>query len=190
MDVLLAFQMNGEDLSPAHGAPVRAIVPGWYGMASVKWLARIIVTGKPFQGYYQTVDYAYWERRSAGSVLVPISEMQVKAQIARPGIGDSVRAGEVCRVHGAAWTANAEIEKVEFSSDGGHTWDVARLTGKAVQNAWRFWEYDWKAPTKPGKATLMAKATDSLGRTQPSEHDRDRGGYIVNHVLPIEVIVR
>jgi hypothetical protein len=64
------------------------------------------------------------------------------------------------------------------------------LTGKPIRNAWRFWEYDWKVPAKKGKATLMAKATDSLGRTQPLERDDDRGGYIVNHVLPIEVDVR
>jgi DMSO/TMAO reductase YedYZ molybdopterin-dependent catalytic subunit len=188
-DVLLALKMNGEDLSAAHGAPVRAIVPGWYGMASVKWLTQIVVASKPFHGYYQTVDYAFWERGPAGPVLVPISEMQVKAQIARPGIGDSICAGEVYRVQGAAWTADAEISKVEFSADGGETWSPAHLKGESVRNAWRFWEFDWQAPTKRGKATLMAKATDSLGRTQPVERDDDRGGYIVNHVLPIEVDV-
>ncbi len=62
-DVLLAYKMNGDDLPPEHGFPVRAIVPGWYAMASVKWLQRIIVTDRPFTGYYQTLDYAYWEKR-------------------------------------------------------------------------------------------------------------------------------
>ena len=100
-DVLLAFKMNGEELTPAHGAPVRVIVPGWYGMASVKWLTRIIASAEPFNGYYQTVDYAYWERGPSAPSLVPITEMQVKAQIARPGFADAVRAGQTYRVTGA-----------------------------------------------------------------------------------------
>src|SRR2546423_5383023 len=83
-DVLLAYKMNGEPLSPTHGFPLRAIVAGWYGMASVKWLQRIIVTDRPFNGYYQTVDYAFWQRGDAGAALVPITEMEVKAAIARP----------------------------------------------------------------------------------------------------------
>ena len=112
-DVLLAFRMNGEPLSPAHGFPLRAIVPGWYGMASIKWLQRIIVTERPFHGYYQTVDYAFWQRDDAGAALVPITEMQVKAAIARPGINEVIAAGENYRVAGAAWTGSGEIVKVE-----------------------------------------------------------------------------
>lgn len=189
-DVLLAFKMNGEELTPAHGAPLRVIVPGWYGMASVKWLTRIIASDKPFNGYYQTIDYAYWERGTSAPTLIPITEMQVKAQIARPGFADAVRAGEMYQVTGAAWTTEAEITKVEISTDGGATWDDARLLREPVRNAWRLWEYDWQVPFKPGKATLMARATDSEGRTQPAKRDDDRGSYIVNHCLPIEVNVR
>ena len=96
-DVLLAYKMNGEDLPPEHGFPVRAIVPGWYAMASVKWLQRIIVTDRPFTGYYQTLDYAYWQRRGDGVELTPLSEMQVKAEIARPAEGETVPANtNVC----------------------------------------------------------------------------------------------
>jgi len=83
-DVLLAWAMNGEPLAPSHGFPLRAIVPGWYGMAAVKWLQRIVVTDQPFHGYYQTVDYAFWKKDGLGATLVPITEMQVKAAIARP----------------------------------------------------------------------------------------------------------
>src|SRR6266705_6131868 len=89
-DVLLAYKMNGDDVPPEHGFPVRAIVPGWYAMASVKWLQRIIVTDQPFTGYYQTIDYAYWERQKAIAELTPLTEMQVKAQIAEPAEGDVV----------------------------------------------------------------------------------------------------
>src|SRR5213593_1339070 len=79
-DVLLASKMNGIDLPAEHGFPVRAIVPGWYAMASVKWLQRIAVTDKPFNGYYQTLDYAFWKRRGGNAELVALSEMQIKAE--------------------------------------------------------------------------------------------------------------
>jgi DMSO/TMAO reductase YedYZ molybdopterin-dependent catalytic subunit len=189
-DVLLAYKMNGEDLNPAHGAPLRVIVPGWYGMASVKWLTRIIASDKPFNGYYQTIDYAYWEHGPSAPTLVPIKEMRVKAQIARPGFADAVRAGRLYPVRGAAWTSEAEITMVEISTDGGATWQNARLIGEPIRNAWRLWEYDWHVPAKPGKATLMARATDSAGRTQPGGRDDDHGSYIINHLIPIEVDVR
>lgn len=189
-DVLLAYKMNGEKLTPAHGAPLRVMVPGWYGMASVKWLTRIIAGARPFNGYFQTIDYAYWERMPGGPSLVPITGMQVKAQIARPGFAEAVRAGETYQVMGAAWTSDGEITKVEISTNGGETWQDTHLAGEPIRNAWRLWEYDWQVPAKPGKATLMARATDSEGRTQPTERDEDRGSYLVNHLLPIEVDVR
>ncbi|HBJ83007.1 MAG TPA: sulfite oxidase [Verrucomicrobiales bacterium] len=189
-DVLLAFKMNGEELTAAHGFPLRAIVPGWYGMASVKWLSRVIATAQPFNGYYQTIDYAYWQRGTSAPTLVPITEMQVKAAIARPGFADTVRAGKMCLVSGAAWTTAAEITKVEVSTDGGAKWHKAQLLGEPVFNAWRLWEYGWQAPSTPGQATLLARATDSEGRTQPTKRDEDRGSYIVNHILPIVVDIR
>lgn len=189
-DVLLAFKMNGEELTPAHGWPLRAIVPGWYGMASVKWLTRIIASAQPFNGYYQTIDYATWARGPGGPTLVPIAELQVKAQIARPGVADTVPAGQTYQVQGAAWTFETEIKKVEISTNGGETWYDTQLLGEPVRNAWRLWAYDWKVPTKPGKTTLLVRATDSEGRTQPTERDQDRRSYIVNHLLPIEVDVR
>src|SRR5256886_7056652 len=143
-DVLLAFAMNGEPLSAAHGFPLRAIVPGWYGMASIKWLQRIIVTERPFHGYYQTVDYAFWQRDDAGAALVPITEMQVKAAIARPGIKEVIAAGENYRVAGAAWTGSGEIVKVEVSTDGGASWKSASLGKESGANAWRPWGFDWQ----------------------------------------------
>jgi DMSO/TMAO reductase YedYZ molybdopterin-dependent catalytic subunit len=197
-DVLLAFKMNGQDLPPEHGFPLRAIVPGWYAMASVKWLQRIIVTDRPFTGYYQTIDYAYWKKTDYGrwqrgeevAELTPLSEMQVKAEIARPAQGEAVPANTNLRVHGAAWACDAEIAKVELSTDGGATWNDANLLGKSTSNAWRLWEFDWQTPAQAGKQILMARATDSLGRTQPVNRDPDRGTYMINHLLPIEVAVK
>jgi DMSO/TMAO reductase YedYZ molybdopterin-dependent catalytic subunit len=188
--VLLAYKMNDMELPPGHGFPVRAIVPGWYAMASIKWLQRITVTDQPFNGYFQTLDYAFWKRRGDMVERVPLSELQTKAEIARPTEGEIVPANSHVRVHGAAWTTDGEIIKVELSTDGGSTWNDAKLLGEAKPNAWRLWEFDWKTPAAAGKQTLIARATDSRGRTQPVEHDPDRGTYMINYLLPIEVEVR
>src|SRR6266700_1883780 len=189
-DVLLAYKMNDADLPPQHGFPLRAIVPGWYAMASIKWLQRIIITGQPFTGYYQTMDYSYWKRRGDIADLAPLTELQVKAEIARPAQGEIVPADSKVRVHGAAWTSDGEITKVELSTDGGASWKEANLVDQAILNAWRLWEFEWWTPSKPGKQTLVARAIDSRGRTQPVERDPDRGTYMINHLLPISVEVR
>jgi len=189
-DVLLAYKMNDVDLPAENGFPVRAIVPGWYAVASIKWLQRIIVTDKIFNGYYQTLDYSFWKRRGDNAELVPLSEMQVKAEIARPSEGETIPANSNARVRGTAWTGDGEIKKVEISSDDGATWNEAKLLGESKPNAWRLWEFSWRTPDRPGKATLIARATDSKGRTQPMERDPDRGTYMINHLLPIIVEVR
>ena len=145
-DVILVLRMNGEPLLPVHGYPLRAVVPGWYAVASVKWLEKIIVTDRPFNGYYQTIDYAYWDRSGEHPELVPITEMQVKAEISKPKDGEIVAADSPLRIHGAAWSGEAEIANVEVSTDGGVTWNEAALLGKSIGNAWRLWEYEWKVP--------------------------------------------
>ena len=189
-DVLLAYKMNGSDLPPEHGFPVRAIVPGWYAMASIKWLQRVIVTDQTFTGYYQTSDYAYWKRREQEVELTPLTEMQLKAEIAKPAEGETIPANSNVRIHGAAWTSDAAITKVELSTDSGAIWSAANLLGESKPNAWRLWEFTWQTPAAPGKRTLIARATDSLGRTQPVLRDPDRGTYMINHLLPITVEVQ
>lgn len=190
-DVILAYQMNGEPLPPSHGFPLRAIVPGWYGMASVKWVTRISVSNVPFRGYWQTLDYTYWETRNGLPIeLLPVSEIEVKAEIARPGLHEVLPADSVYRMHGAAWTGESEIAKVEVSTDAGKTWSAAQLLGDSVKYAWRLWEFHWRTPAEPGRYTIMARATDTSGRTQPMERDAHRGGYVITHVQPITVEVR
>ncbi|HEX8489624.1 MAG TPA: sulfite oxidase [Chthoniobacterales bacterium] len=189
-DVLLAHEMNGEKLSATHGFPLRAIVPGWYAMASVKWLRRIIVTDKPFNGFYQSLDYTYWDRSGALPSLAPLAEQQVKAEIARPESGEVVAADSAYRVHGAAWSGESDIAKVEISFDDGASWQEAKLPGEPVKNTWRLWEYEWRTPVKPGRYTLLARATDSRGRTQSRERSADRGTYMINHLLPVDVEAR
>jgi len=192
--VLLAYRMNGAELSASHGFPVRALVPGWYGMASVKWLTRIVVTERPFDGFFQSLQYSYFERRNGLPTLVPVTEMQVKAEIARPAMDEAVQANTSYRMHGAAWTGGSDVTKVEVSKNGGLTWAAARLVDNSsngrVVDAWRLWEYDWHTPSRPGRYTVMARATDARGRVQPMERDPDRRSYMISHVLPIEIEVR
>jgi DMSO/TMAO reductase YedYZ molybdopterin-dependent catalytic subunit len=188
-DVLLAYEMNGEKLTAAHGFPLRAIVPGWYAMASVKWLRRLIVTSKAFNGYYQSLDYSFWDRSGPLPTLAPLRELQVKAEIAQPENGETVPANSSVRVQGAAWSGTGEITRVEVSVDAGATWHSAQLPDSPVKNAWRLWHYDWHTPSAAGPQTLMARATDSGGNTQPFERSPDRGTYMINHVLPMTVEV-
>src|SRR5207248_55820 len=190
MDVLLAYEMNREKLSATHGFPFRAIVPGWYAMASVKWLRRIIVTNKPFNGFYQSLDYSYWDRSGPLPTLAPLAEQQTKAEIARPENGEAIPRNSSYRIYGAAWSGTGEITGVEVSVDSGKAWDTAKLLGEPVKNAWRLWEYEWRTPANAGRRTIVARATDSRGASQAVDRDADRGTYMINHLLPVEVEIR
>jgi len=188
-EVLLAYRMNGKDLPAPNGFPLRAVVAGWYGMASVKWLSRVTVVEKPFDGYWQTFDYSVWQRDGDRLDLRPVTAMAVKSQIARPVNFEPIAPGVDYRVFGAAWAGEADVAKVDVSTDGGKTWQPAKLLGEAKLFAWRLWELPWKTPKEPGRYRLMSRATDSAGRTQPEAHDRDRRTYQIHHVFPVEVIV-
>lgn len=190
-DVILAYEMSGEQLTPAHGYPLRGVVPGHYGMASVKWLKNLMVIDREFRGYFQTSDYTLWERNDGMPIqLLPVREVEVKAQISRPALYEAVAADSVYRVFGAAWTGEAEVAKVEVSADGGKTWAAAQLLGESGKYAWRLWEYHWRVPSECGRCTIMARATDSRGRSQPMSRDAHRGTYVITHVQPIEVEVK
>ena len=190
-DVILAYQMNGQSLTPAHGYPLRAVVSGWYGMASVKWLKRILVIDRVFRGYFQTSDYTFWERQDGLPIqLLPVAEVEVKAEIARPALHEVVPTGSVYRVHGAAWAGESQVAKVEVSTDSGMSWRQAQLLGPATSYSWRLWEFHWQTPAAPGHCTIMARATDALGRSQPTERDTHRGTYMISHIQPIDVEVR
>src|SRR5438067_2036851 len=101
-------------------------------MASVKWLKRLVVVDRPFQGFFQSLDYTRFERVHGLPSLVPITEIAVKAQIARPAPHEVVAAGTSYHVHGAAWSGDADVARVEVSTDGGKTWHDARLKDKAA----------------------------------------------------------
>jgi hypothetical protein len=158
-------------------------------MASVKWLSRIVALNRPYQGYFQTVDYAYWQRRDGFPNRVPVTEIQVKSQIARPTVAEVIEKGTTYRIFGAAWSGSSPISKVEVSTDGGKTYTAAKLLGKPIDHTWRLWESHWAVPAKSGKYTLMAKAANAKGESQPAGRDKDRETYMINQVLPVEVQV-
>jgi DMSO/TMAO reductase YedYZ molybdopterin-dependent catalytic subunit len=189
-EVLLAYQMNGVDLPSAHGFPLRAVVSGWYGMASIKWLKRLVVLDRPFNGYFQTFDYTYFVQEKGLSRVVPITKLQPKAEIARPKAGETIKPDSEYRIHGAAWTGEAETAKVEVSTDGGKSWGEARLGGEKAPYAWRLWDYQWHTPVKSAEVRIMARATDDKGFVQPHERDPDRRNYMISHVLPVDVTIQ
>jgi DMSO/TMAO reductase YedYZ molybdopterin-dependent catalytic subunit len=186
---LIAYQMNGRDLSPDHGFPVRAIVPGHYGMASVKWLTHIHAVCEPFHGYWQTSDYAYWASIDSKPVRRALGEMQIKSEIARPGVYETVAPNSIYTVSGAAWAGEIDVIEIAVSADGGQTWADAEFLDPVRRHAWRRWKFDWLTPNKPGQYTLLARAKDAAGRAQPDKHDQNNGVYVINHSLPIEVFV-
>jgi DMSO/TMAO reductase YedYZ molybdopterin-dependent catalytic subunit len=188
-EVLIAFQMNGRDLSQDHGFPVRAIVPGHYGMASVKWLTRIRAVRVPFHGYWQTTDYAYWASTDGMAARRALGEMKVKSEIARPRVYETLVPNRIYTVSGAAWAGETDVTGVAVSTDGGQTWANAEFLDPARRHAWRRWKFDWLTPKEPGKYTLFARARDAGGLVQPAKHDHNYGSYAINHSLPIEVFV-
>jgi DMSO/TMAO reductase YedYZ molybdopterin-dependent catalytic subunit len=188
-EVLIAYQMNGRDLSIDHGYPVRAIVPGHYGMASVKWLTCIQAVQEPFLGYWQTSDYAYWDFLDGRPVRRPIREMKLKSAIARPRVYENLPADRIYTVHGAAWAGETEVTEIAVSTDGGLTWAEAQFLDPAQRYVWRRWTFDWLTPKQPGKYTLLARAKDANGTVQSAAHDWNYTSYVIDHVLPIEVYV-
>jgi DMSO/TMAO reductase YedYZ molybdopterin-dependent catalytic subunit len=173
-ETLLASKMNGVPLGERHGHPLRALVPGWYAMANVKWLRRIEATNRPFRGLYMSKRY-YTARRDAVTGefdISPLREMGVKSQIAFPTNG-AVLAQEPCRVRGAAWTGSGQVEKIEVSLDGGKSWHAAALGKERASRAWAFWEYLWESPPA-GEHTIAVRAFDGEGRTQPETEDTER----------------
>ena len=188
-EVLIAYQMNGRDLPPDHGFPVRAIVPGHYGMASVKWLTRIRAVREPFHGYWQTTDYAYWVSMDGNPVRRPLGEMKLKSEIARPRVYETVAPNRIYPVFGAAWAGETDVTGIEVSTDGGQTWSEAEFVDPVRRHAWRRWKVDWLTPKEPGQYMLLSRAKDAGGVLQPSEHDPSYGTYVINHSLPIEVFV-
>lgn len=185
---LLAYAMNDEPLTAEHGFPLRAVVGGWFGMAWVKWITDIRVVERPFFGYWQTRDYFRWEREFGEPTVVALSEMEVKAQIARPVNGSRVPFGRPVRIFGAAWGGEIPIDRVEICIAGHTDWQPATLLAPEEGYAWRFWEFLW-TPPQPGRYTLLCRAIDSEGNCQPDTQQSDRESYLANWTVPVEIKV-
>lgn len=177
-DTLLAYAMNGEALPPAHGFPARLIVPGWYGMAAVKWLTRITAIATPFAGFYQADRYVMAHPERGETTRVPLTTVAVRALFTAPAEGETLPPGRRV-VRGLAWSGAAVVDRVEVSADGGARWEPAAFTSEPARYAWRRWEYLWGAVAS-GPATLMCRATDAQGNTQPMEAEWNRLGYALS----------
>jgi DMSO/TMAO reductase YedYZ molybdopterin-dependent catalytic subunit len=184
---LLAYAMNGEEIPLDHGYPVRVVVPGWYGVASVKWLTEIELVERPFTGYFQYDRYQYEWEREGGVTREPVSLQHVRALITEPSPDDEVDRGDVT-IRGVAWSGAAAIARVEVSVGGG-PWQEARLLGERHRHSWQRWEQVVHVD-RPGPFTLRARGTDLAGRTQPDDPVWNRLGYGNNSVQSIELVCR
>jgi len=190
-EVLLAYGVNGGELPPQHGHPLRLVVPGWYGMTSVKWLARITVLDAAFDGYQMRQSYRL--RHEEGDEGEPLSRMQIRSLMVPPGIPEFLSRSRVvtagaCVLRGRAWSGEAEVTDVEVSADGGETWGEAELEdGVLGPWAWRAWSFTWRA--KPGEHVLCSRARDAAGNVQPLEPVWNVGGYSNNAVQRVPVTV-
>jgi sulfane dehydrogenase subunit SoxC len=190
-EAMLAYEINGVPLPPQHGYPVRLIVPGWYGMTSVKWLSRITAVSEPFTGYQQR--RAYRVRQAEDEDGVAVSRIRPRSLITPPGVPEFLTRKRVlpagrCRIEGRAWSGLAEISSVDVSVDAGRTWSEADLVGDVLGRwAWRSFAFDWNA--EPGQYELCSRARDSAGNEQPALPAWNLGGYVNNAVQRIAVTV-
>lgn len=189
-EVMLVYEMNGEPLQPQHGYPLRLLVPGWYGMASVKWLDRIEAVPEPFHGYQMVRAYRY--ATGPDDFGEPVLLIRVRALMIPPGIPDFLtrtrflKAGAVT-LTGKAWAGRLSVSRVEVSVDSGSTWSEAQLREMISPHAWTTWTFLWNA--EPGMYTLCVRATDSEGNVQPLDQQWNFGGYGNNGVQRVNVIV-
>ena len=184
---LLAYAMNGEALPIVHGYPLRVIVPGWYAVASVKWLTQIDVISDRFSGHYQTEAYYYEWRRGGQLIREPVSVQRVRSLITEPEPESEVELGEL-PIRGVAWSGAAPIARVEVSIGGG-PWQDARLVGAPRLHSWQGWELIVRLE-HPGSTVLAARATDMASRTQADSPEWNRLGYGNNAIQKIRIDVR
>jgi DMSO/TMAO reductase YedYZ molybdopterin-dependent catalytic subunit len=189
-EVMIAYEMNGRPLLPQHGAPARLVVPGWYGMTSVKWLDRVVALAEPFRGY-QNVE-AYRLRADPDEPGEPLSRIRVKSLMAPPGVPtfperERVLSPGPVPLEGRAWSGSGSIVRVEVSVDGCATFADAEVEPPPARHAWQRWTFDWTAA--PGEYELACRATDATGATQPMEAEFNLGGYANNAVHRVRVTV-
>ena len=193
-DTLVATQMNGAALTPHHGYPARVIAPGWAGAASCKWLTEITVQDKPADGNFMIPGYRMPNQPvKPGEAVKPedthsVTGLTVKSLIAGPSDGAKLKPGAHV-VRGVAWAGEAEIQRVDISTDGGASWNPAKLGKDQAKYAWRLWSYPWK-PAHSGDYAILSRATDSQGRVQPESAVWNPSGYFYNACDQVKVYVQ
>jgi anti-anti-sigma factor len=186
-EALLAYAMNGETLPIQHGYPLRVIVPGWYAVASVKWLTEIEVISGLFSGHYQTETYFFEWQRGEQVVREPVSLQRVRSLITEPEPDTEVEQGEL-PIRGVAWSGAAPIARVEVRIGDG-PWHDARLVGGRKRHSWQGWELIARLE-QAGSTVISARATDMASRTQPDSPEWNRLGYGNNAIQKVRVDVR
>jgi DMSO/TMAO reductase YedYZ molybdopterin-dependent catalytic subunit len=174
----LVYAMNDQALPSLHGGPVRVIVPGWYGMASTKWVTRIRVESTPSDNHFMVNGYRYVAPGADPKAAPPVETVRVKSLITQPLDGGKVPAGGF-DVRGFAWSGAGRVTRVQVSTDGGAKWSDAALDPGDHPDgnpyAWRRWSL--RVPGAVGKRLLLARATDETGATQPLTPEINAAGY-------------
>jgi DMSO/TMAO reductase YedYZ molybdopterin-dependent catalytic subunit len=187
---LLAYEMNGEPLPLKHGYPLRALALGWTGANCVKWLTRISVLDRPYEGFFMDNVYRVFQRGEDPKMGEVVTSLKLKAIITQPVPGEALPAGTVV-ILGAAYAGESEVERVDISLDGGTTWSPADFIGPREPYSWRQWQYVWKA-IEQGEHTLMARATDADGNPQPPHAQWNVLGYgnngVYEHAVKVNII--
>jgi len=190
-DALLAWAMNGRPLEPQHGYPLRLVIPGWYGMAHVKWLRAIEARTEAFNGYQDAIAYRYSSSRDDSGEAVTL--MRVRSLMVPPGFPDFLTRTRivprgVVEIIGRAWSGRSAISRVDVSSDSGHTWDSADVEPPESPYSWQRWRYSWDA-SHPGSRELACRATDAAGNTQSVGQQWTARGMGNNMVQRVHVLV-
>ena len=180
---MIALEMNGQPAPHLHGGPARLLVPGWVGSASIKWLTRLTLADQEWGGPFMARSYRS-PRVDDPNQTYSLQSVECKSIVVAPSDGAQLTAGPQT-VTGFAWAGEGTVVAVDVSTDGGQTWKAASLVGPEHRYAWRRWELAWTAA--PGAHTLMARASDSLGRHQPAGRPRDPQGYRWNVIHVVRV---
>jgi sulfite oxidase len=193
-DTILAYRMSGEDIPIHHGFPLRLIVPGWEAAASTKWLVNIRVSEMEAGGFFMQNAYRLPKQPVAPGTavdpkdMIPYTALNVKSIFTYPLEGVKVRTGASVELRGFAWAGEADITRVDVSTDSGGTWNAAALDRDKAKYTWRRFRYLWK-PARSGSFVIMSRAADSQGRRQPEVASWNPSGYMYNVIDKVRVNV-
>jgi DMSO/TMAO reductase YedYZ molybdopterin-dependent catalytic subunit len=193
-DTVIAYEMNGQPIPPVHGAPLRAIIPGWEGAYSMKWLNRLVASATESDSFWVASGYRYPVKRVAPGAAVdakdmaPLTGLVVKSLITTPADGATLAAGAIA-VGGFAWAGEADIARVDVSIDHGETWQPARLVGERLRYTWRRFEFQF-TPERPASYLILSRATDANGDAQPAVSHWNPSGYLWNQYDSVRVEVK